>query len=356
MIMFASSSILFIYLINHSTLLELRADTDYFVEHMFTAIVICWRSGQMLVYLLFLTRVKHCFESNSLLSLSKRTYYIYIAGIISFVVEYVIGKSLWYICVSNGSCLYWATAHWFTFVSGLSMVIDIFVSYGMLYLFISRLSKFTVNDWQIRHAYEHDISRRDNNQFINIDDISSGMNRRNKGLVRQIIIIKVLSKSIVLSLTAIISSQICLLFQSIGQISDIFIFLAVSFWAIDSGINVVCVFLSFDFSFRWYLFICKPLDNLCTKCCVKATQKQLQMSLTGSTFVGQVKKKKFYGVSSSDLKIELIAKDDDDKDIETQHLETFEDFRIYDQSEVIENSSELCYDKLQRKITELSDK
>eukprot|EP01084_Bolivina_argentea_P293341 504488_1 len=99
-IMFTISSCTMVYMFTKVTINEIYIETSLFVANMITIIEISWRMGesmgQMLLYVIFLKRLKHSF-SNTKYKLSKWIYHLVYFGIIVFVMLYIITKSIFMI-------------------------------------------------------------------------------------------------------------------------------------------------------------------------------------------------------------------------------------------------------------------
>merc|ERR1712129_28064 len=97
-------------------------------------------------------------------------------------------------------------------------------------------------------------------------------------------IIHLIAKIVILSLFAIISSQIQVILHCFYTLSYVhseqevdynFIIISYYFWAVNNFMNIVVVFLSFDYNLFLYHRTCGLLHECCMRCCHYCTRRGL---------------------------------------------------------------------------------
>ena len=136
--LYAASSVFAINVSANTNIHQMREDTLPFVQNMWTGNEICWRAGQVLFYLLLLTRLKQAFV-HSIYAISQRTYYLFIFGCILFFLCYPVTKVMWVHCVSTDNCLHPIKTDFWQITFAFPAALDMLLSYGLLFLFVTRL-------------------------------------------------------------------------------------------------------------------------------------------------------------------------------------------------------------------------
>lgn len=306
-----------------------------------------WRSGQILVYLLFLHRFHNCFLNTKYAYGFKHIYWIFYSSIIIWYTIFIVKYILWFLS-------FLPSAHWlhsiFTYSDFIELYvplfIDLIISIAILSLFVHQLWSLIMdmNERNLitRFSYLHDhiigggrsvlsslsVSEFEDSSYgycrmeeqeSNMRNARNSMNERsgrklsdvgNKGNAggnksaplqlistsvdqkfndiqrsnslqlneKQFYIIFAMSKIMILSTLVIISSQIYMIWDLLvfrdGNIFYGSMYYWLSYQSIDCMINSLCIFLSFDWNYEYYLIFCKTIDECCVVCCANCAQQR----------------------------------------------------------------------------------
>lgn len=309
--MYAISSI--IMLIYFILLPQHIIDPGHISDHLFQmSWGIFWRLGQAFLYLLFLERLKHSFQNTKYAS-SNKTFCIFYIGISIFLLSYTIKTSI-YIYLYNHNHDE-ATDSLYAIVGdidmGITQIIDLLLSIGIMTLFLNKLYKLNVdltdinflnggssynshinnNNYHHHHHHHHimshsvSINASSHHQSQSHSQHRRQIKRKLSLNQRQKSVIGIMAKITLLSGIALASSQIVLFLGGALYLSELipnYQQYSYTLWAIKMGyfsINAVIISgsiaLSFDFSYKWYKNFCNRIDKICVKCCTWSTKKKI---------------------------------------------------------------------------------
>eukprot|EP01084_Bolivina_argentea_P309130 534669_1 len=226
---------------------------------------IFWRLGTSLIYVLFLKRFQCTFRDTKY-DISTAIYtWIYRACILFVLLDFIV-IILHILFVYYGSVVITYDSLLITVVveTILSAIIDLTVTVMIVGIFVYKLWVLT-NDIGSNYIYPK--------QKMSLDG-------------KQITVIDAMSKITILTLCAIISSQLLLFYQMItftldvfqGNLDKLYDDIQNLLMVLDTFINLFCVIFSFDFAFSCYRYTpCYVLDWCCNMLCkYHAKHKQLQ--------------------------------------------------------------------------------
>lgn len=263
-----------------------------------------WRLGQAFLYLLFLERLKHSFKSTKYAS-SPRTFWIFYIGIILFLISYIIRSSIYCYLYRNNhdedtDSLYAIVGD---IDMGVTQIIDLSLSIGIMTLFLNKLYKLNVDLTDINflngshqimthslsingsnHSHRSHQHSHSNLKYSKPKKRKLSLNQRQKS------VIGIMAKITLLSGIALLSSQILLFLGGGLYLTEIFWkdqvqllwSLKMGYFAINTVIISGSIALSFDFSYKWYKKICR-INKICIKCCTWSTKKKIT-KISSSSF------------------------------------------------------------------------
>ena len=285
-----------------------------------------FRGAEIFVWLVFLKRLEISF-SNTKYQSSEKIYYIFYILIFIFIVSDIIYSIMHIVCMEldidkspkaydiDGEIHLW-----------LQQVIDLLMTAGLLYLYSNKLYRLTMEmgmrdpsqlekikkystqtlqncEYSITnikatigkngdYEYQRDESKKDSDTDASSLKLIISFNQGQEKILR------VMSKISILSSFAIVFVQIIALYLAIlySLFANHFItldqFINCQSWllfisAFGVIINVVCMFLSFDFVSKYYYKWCGVCDKCCFHCCTHIVATRIKKHVIKQTELGQ---------------------------------------------------------------------
>ena len=265
-----------------------------FLENISDALhVFFWHLGQVMVYCYLLIRLYNGFKG-TIYAITNRTSMIlrillccYLFGcsiILSIMIWYVISYSMNE--VNSIDDLKYDTELEITYKS-IALVIDFILSTSLLVIFIQKLSKINKESERLIVLIGNDLCR---NNTSNMESLM--MTREVKTLRKQTEnIYDVMTKTLILGVIIIISSQIAIILALINWIrnkdsNDTLTVIYGWFKGIHTIIGTLSIFLGFEFFQNWYVCCCGSCHRWIKSCCIANNNgdiiENLQYKLSGN--------------------------------------------------------------------------
>eukprot|EP01084_Bolivina_argentea_P012566 23516_1 len=248
-----------------------------------------WIFGVSFLYLLFLSRLTKTYQDSTfqLSSLIRICTYIALTLLLflSFAALTLFG--LYYYYVGNDL----STNNLFLIAQiliAITEILHLFISVVLIYMFVYRLFKlFVIMSYDNIHVgMTHTLSLQDNYGSLDVEDSNSYTNDTSLSISEsQQSILIVIAKQSILSITAIISSQICFIGAFIltqtwdvghGSFYKFMYTISIMLFGIDCVINCVCILLTFSFQHKVYMVLCGRCHQCCQNCCIKYVKNKIQ--------------------------------------------------------------------------------
>eukprot|EP01084_Bolivina_argentea_P070162 127594_1 len=289
-----------------------------------------FRLAQIFVWLVFIKRLKISFI-NTKYQISKYIYYIFYTLIFIFVISNMVYTIFYAIIYSTGKQNVSKTLNnMYKLVDvidlWLEQIIDLIMTVSLLYLYSNKLYILNMDigmkdPVQLKFVQRYSIAKsqsqfddemktvkasidmkgvyeykRDENSMPNMRNMPVCLTISFNKLQQQVL--KAMSKNTLLSGSAIIFTQFIAIYLAVnselyeyGKITEnrnkyydgwlIFI------WAIGVMINVMSMFLSFDFNSEYYYKLCDPFDKCCFYSCQHCVGRQMKNHVVKQTELGE---------------------------------------------------------------------
>lgn len=208
----------------------------------------CWNIAQIFCYLVFALKLKYVFEETEYQIDGKYFKYFY-----RFIALFGFGQIIISITIIFETINIITTTQFVIIMMIdciIKVIITIFLSLSMIYLFVESLLKISINSDYGNDSFDESVSSSIDNFELLISNIATKLS--------------VLSFWSLLSTDILIILQlfvyIILLIDSISMIGPI-LFIYNLVWLISNTINVTCLFLNMSYGHHRYNKLCKICDN-----------------------------------------------------------------------------------------------
>ena len=230
-----------------------------------------WRVAQGLTYIIFIQRLKQTFKNTQYASYPCTYNTLYILSII-FVLLEPIADIIYAVLKIN-----LITDDFIIFIEFiLSSIIDLILSFTLLWLFLTKLSALNINISYLHQQFGHND---ENNK------IYKSQSHERILMNKYMKINHVSAKITLLTSFSLLSTQLLMVLFALeffmhnrtnnnnkNSTVKLLSYYWIIFWAIDSCINCICIFWSFDFAVKWYFCFCGKCHKCAVKCCTKRSK------------------------------------------------------------------------------------
>lgn len=172
--------------------------------------------------------------------------------------------------------------------NGVASILDLILTIIFIYLFIKTLFDLSVDVALNNKGYKSSMHSIPQDRMSSLISLNSD----------QISIVHLVAKCTILSITAVMSTQIFFLFYNImylyiiisgnDSLYNILFDIYLLLWWFAIMMNSISIFLNLDATIGWYHFFCVKFHNLCQKCCTRQAKQKLKVKKVRNHRMGSI--------------------------------------------------------------------